>query len=839
MSFSRLQRPLAEIKKIIGIFPMEGRKSTIQVEVRINPRVESVVESTGTTLTVGTKTYTFNKVHLTTSQAQMYNKSVRHFTESFLEGYNCTVMAYGQTGSGKTYTMGMAHEDMTGIVPQFLRHIFQACPEVTCNFIEVYNEEVIDLFSQHKMPLSLREVNGEVTIAGVNEMTLRSYEDGIEALRRGSLERTTKSTNMNSKSSRSHAIFTLFYKNEINGSFVTSKFSFVDLAGSERLKRTLCAGDRVKEGISINSGLLALGNVISALFKRSQHVPFRDSKLTRILQSCLSGHVLMVACVSSSHADIGETHNTLKYASRAAAIETTVKMNVQVDGSRFATLMLKKEIQKLKVENQMLRERFRRESHINVEELVAENRALKSKIETLSLEKDDKREDLAQEILKHPFVQNLIDENQRLSDVIQSMSKEMEKEQRPPCIGSEPGWKENGHGLRVGRRRLSENRPNSPEDSLCKKDKDALSTEEKRAPSPEALPRKSEQDGGRGLIEGQKGDESARIDAIRKHVDSLELSDTCEVVEIPETYAETSRTHKRVVTFDLDRSTKKYALFTPRKEKITMTTTVEDKLAGYLPTAMVLFDSCLVFSSIDNKIRKWCGKVEVLFAEEGVRCLEGSEALLYTARGILKRFDHRSGTRPIHGFRSEVSALLCRDNYILTGHEDGTFSMLDQRGSGVVFSEKAHSGTVFCIEKIGQDIYTGSRDHTVRCYNSGFTTLSPPHLDSVQGLLCYNGDLISFGRDCSLRRWRGRSIVKTVPYAHDSWIKCGAAMRDSFATGSKDGMVRFWDFCDNSVFCVGKTKAGGAINSIVWSGARVYVGCQNKEILAIRSGYES
>ncbi|CAD26523.1 KINESIN-LIKE PROTEIN [Encephalitozoon cuniculi GB-M1] len=817
---------------------MEDKKSTIQVEVRVNPRLDNAIESTPTALTVGTKTYTFSKVHLTTSQTQMYNRSVRHLTELFLEGYNCTVMAYGQTGSGKTYTMGMTHEDMTGIVPQSLKHIFKACQEIDCVFIEVYNEEVIDLFSKHKMPLSLREMNGEVTIAGATEVTLRSYEDGIEALKKGSLERTTKSTNMNSKSSRSHAIFTLFHRKEVNGSFVTSKFSFVDLAGSERLKRTLCAGDRVKEGISINSGLLALGNVISALFKKSSHVPFRDSKLTRILQSCLSGYVLMIACVSSSHADISETHNTLKYANRAASIETTVKMNVQIDGSKFTTLLLKKEIQKLKVENQMLRERFRRESRANIEELVSENRMLKSRIDAMGFEKDDRREDIVQEILKHPFVQNLIDENQRLSDMVQKMSEESKNQillNAGSCL-NETEYNKDPTGTE---KRASENRINSPESNSHKKNsEELLKTSIGRNRSSGASPSQAKDSGYKDQLESLAKEEHSKIDTIRRHVDSLEISDTCEIIESQEVKQEDPKIHKRIVTFDLGRSTKKYALFTPRKEKITMVTTVEDKLAGYLPTTLALFDSHLVFASIDNKIRGWGDRVEILFTEEGVRCMEGSEALLYTTRGILKSFDCRSGTRPVYGFRSEVSALLSRDNYIFTGHEDGTLSILDQRNSKLVFSEKVHSGTVFCIEKIGPDTFTGSRDHTVKCYNNGLITLSPPHLDSVQGLLCYNDELISFGRDCSLRRWRNKSIVKTVPYAHDSWIKCGASMKDSFVTGSKDGMLRFWDFWDNSVFCVGKTKAAGAINSVVWNGAIVYVGCQNKEILAIRCRYD-
>ncbi|KAH9412353.1 kinesin-like protein [Ordospora pajunii] len=817
---------------------MDTKKSSIQVEVRINPRLDNAFECGANTLTAGTKTYTFNRIHLTTSQSQIYNKSVRHLTEAFLEGYNCTVMAYGQTGSGKTYTMGITHEDMTGVVPQALRHIFKKSLEITCTFIEVYNEEVIDLFSHHKRPLSLREANGEVIVAGVSEICLRSYEDGIEALSKGSLERTTKSTNMNSKSSRSHAIFTLFYKCEVNGSFVMSKFSFVDLAGSERLKRTLCAGDRAKEGISINSGLLALGNVISALFKRSPHVPFRDSKLTRILQSCLNGYVLMIACVSSSHADMNETHNTLKYASRAASIETSVRMNIQVDGSKFAMLLLKKEIQKLKVENQMLKDRIKRDSQVNVEEVICENRMLKSKIESMGSEKDDKREELSQEILKHPFVQNLIDENQRLNEMVQSICVSRSEVQVCATIaGMADGMQEACRKAKLDDESVDYENNNRREESNERNALDMWSMPESVVLGIEKTQGTDSEKTG---VQRDDKENNSRIDTIRKHVDSLEISNTADAANKIEMKQNIEKVHKRAVTFDLERNTKKYALFTPRKEKITMKITIENTITGYLPTVLAFYDSCVVFSSIDNKVRQWGEKVSVLFAEEGIRCMASAETLLYTTRGMLRRFDPRSGTRPVYVFRSEISAVMSSEHYMFTGHEDGTFSMLDDRNSKIVVSEKAHSGTIFSIEKIGEDIYTASRDHTVKCYSDGFLTLSPPHLDSVQGLLSYNGDLVSFGRDCSLKRWRSRSIVKTVPYAHDSWIKCGVAMKDSFVTGSKDGSLRFWDFCDNSVFCVGKVKFEGSINSIAFGeGSSVYVGCQNKEIMAITCKYDT
>ncbi|PNF31233.1 hypothetical protein B7P43_G14008, partial [Cryptotermes secundus] len=200
-----------------------------------------------------------------------------------------------------------------------------------------------------------------------------SAEDALQCLRMGALSRTTASTQMNSQSSRSHAIFTLHIKQQRmvkvetvdDGESIvatdpsnefetlTAKFHFVDLAGSERLKRTGATGERAKEGISINCGLLALGNVISALGDKSRkalHVPYRDSKLTRLLQDSLGGNsqTVMIACVSPSDRDFMETLNTLKYANRARNIKNRVTINQ--DKSSRTIVLLRQEIQQLQLE---------------------------------------------------------------------------------------------------------------------------------------------------------------------------------------------------------------------------------------------------------------------------------------------------------------------------------------------------------------------------------------------------------------------------------------------------------------------------------------------------------
>uniref|UniRef100_A0A183D9C8 Kinesin-like protein n=1 Tax=Gongylonema pulchrum TaxID=637853 RepID=A0A183D9C8_9BILA len=210
------------------------------------------------------------------------------------------------------------------------------------------------LLSHQRSSTGLRiheDANGEIFLNGVTRITVTSPAQTLEVLKNGAINRRTAATNMNEQSSRSHAIFTMIIKQQRtdeqnDGSaqseepaatelvFLSAKFHFVDLAGSERLKRTGATGDRAREGININFGLLSLGNVICALTTPTApdkvvHVPYRDSKLTRLLQDSIGGNsrTLMIACVSPSDCDYVETLNTLKYANRAKDIKNKVVAN--------------------------------------------------------------------------------------------------------------------------------------------------------------------------------------------------------------------------------------------------------------------------------------------------------------------------------------------------------------------------------------------------------------------------------------------------------------------------------------------------------------------------------
>lgn len=270
-----------------------------------------------------------------------------------------------------------------GIVPRAVDHLFDGIRErqleakarnlpppefqINAQFLELYNEDINDLLAGEKTKhsqIKIREYSeGSMFLMGATTRQVASADECLELLKTGALSRTTGSTQMNSQSSRSHAIFTLLIKQHrvvpIDGEggqefeTLTAKFHFVDLAGSERLKRTGATGDRAKEGISINSGLLALGNVISALgdkTKRASHVPYRDSKLTRLLQDSLGGNsrTLMIACISPSDRDFVETLNTLRYANRAKNIKNRVVANQ--DKSSQTINALRKQLQQLQLE---------------------------------------------------------------------------------------------------------------------------------------------------------------------------------------------------------------------------------------------------------------------------------------------------------------------------------------------------------------------------------------------------------------------------------------------------------------------------------------------------------
>ncbi|CAI8599148.1 unnamed protein product [Vicia faba] len=334
---------------------------------------------------IGSHSFTYDYVYGSTGQSSsaMYDDCVAPLVDALFNGYNATVLAYGQTGSGKTYTMGTDYNgegSSGGIIPKVMETIFSRVETmknsieflIRVSFIEIFKEEVYDLLDPNfskgevtptpkitlpsRVPIQIREtLHGGITLAGVAEPEVKTKEEMASFLASGSLSRATGSTNMNSQSSRSHAIFTITMEQKKGDDILCAKFHLVDLAGSERAKRTGADGMRLKEGIHINKGLLALGNVISALGdekkrKEGGHVPYRDSKLTRLLQDSLGGNskTVMIACVSPADSNAEETLNTLKYSNRARNIQNKATINRDPVAAQVQTM--RNQIEQLQAE---------------------------------------------------------------------------------------------------------------------------------------------------------------------------------------------------------------------------------------------------------------------------------------------------------------------------------------------------------------------------------------------------------------------------------------------------------------------------------------------------------
>eukprot|EP01059_Diplonema_ambulator_P030623 TRINITY_DN5328_c2_g2_i1.p1 TRINITY_DN5328_c2_g2~~TRINITY_DN5328_c2_g2_i1.p1 ORF type:complete len:529 (+),score=211.44 TRINITY_DN5328_c2_g2_i1:33-1589(+) len=273
----------------------------------------------------GGKVFGFHKVYgANDDNKKVFSESALDLVESCLQGINATVLAYGQTGSGKTYTM-------TGITPLVLETIFANCPStctVQISYLEVYNDTVRDLLNPENEDLPIREAqDGAIHVPNMTLVPVATKAQALHVLHSGTSYRATAPTLMNSSSSRSHSIFTIHMRRTEGGTVFMSKCHLVDLAGSERNKKTGNTGDRFKESVGINAGLLALSNVITGLAKRPMavHIPFRDSKLTRLLQDALGGssRTVFIACISPSVSNQDETISTLTYAARAKKITNT------------------------------------------------------------------------------------------------------------------------------------------------------------------------------------------------------------------------------------------------------------------------------------------------------------------------------------------------------------------------------------------------------------------------------------------------------------------------------------------------------------------------------------
>eukprot|EP00960_Hanusia_phi_P053446 762078-Hanusia_phi.AAC.2 len=292
----------------------------------------------------------------------VYDKCARGIIISALEGQNGTIFVYGQTSSGKTHTM-QGSESQPGIVPHGISFIFNEIKHransqeflVRCSYIEIYNENITDLLNPKNSNLKLHtNPKGGVYVGNVTEPVIANAQQAMELISKGAANRQVGETKMNEASSRSHSIFRMVIecrnKSDSSGAVMVGELNMVDLAGSERQSQTQATGARLKEGANINKSLLTLGNVIAKLSEGEQsHVPYRDSKLTRILERALGGNsrTSIICTITPAAVHSEETLSTLKFATRAKTIKNTVTVNEVLDDQALLR-RYKKEIESLK-----------------------------------------------------------------------------------------------------------------------------------------------------------------------------------------------------------------------------------------------------------------------------------------------------------------------------------------------------------------------------------------------------------------------------------------------------------------------------------------------------------
>lgn len=289
--------------------------------------------------------YKFDQVfYQECSQQKLYERVGKPIINEVLNGYNCTIFAYGQTGTGKTYTMEGDLDNIAlsaGIIPRIIFDLFQRLKRkkdtVKISMLELYNEELRDLLrlNEESKPLHIFEDGTSgVKVQNVHEVMIADASQGLDIMKSGIKKRMTAATNCNEKSSRSHCIYTLtvtFQKEDVAGKLVfhTSKLNLVDLAGSENSKASGSEHLRAKEASSINKSLLTLGRVIKLLSEKAPHIPYRESKITRLLKDSLGGRTktVIITTVDPLIQSVEEIKNTLEYSSHAKSISNAPQKN--------------------------------------------------------------------------------------------------------------------------------------------------------------------------------------------------------------------------------------------------------------------------------------------------------------------------------------------------------------------------------------------------------------------------------------------------------------------------------------------------------------------------------
>ncbi|KAJ1515968.1 Kinesin-like protein kif9 [Coelomomyces lativittatus] len=335
-------RPTANFaKNILEVLPQQ---SSINVHL---PRQDEV--NPPTSLQQIDWSFKFDSIFQNAKQSAVYEECAYPIVQSFLTGYNGTILAYGQTGAGKTFTMTGISEnyDQRGIIPRALHHTFseiqtqmQNAFTVRISYLEIYNEAVYDLLSpgDDPMEISVVEEKNGCFVKGLTQRIATNEEEALCYLFEGETNRSLGYHSLNLTSSRSHTVFTVYLESksrlDSSADVIFSKLNLVDLAGSERVAKTNSTGKTLKEATFINKSLSFLEQVILALAdKKREHIPYRQSKLTNVLRDSLGGNcnTMMIANIWGEASHIEETVSTLRFATRMMCVTNEPVINVQFD----------------------------------------------------------------------------------------------------------------------------------------------------------------------------------------------------------------------------------------------------------------------------------------------------------------------------------------------------------------------------------------------------------------------------------------------------------------------------------------------------------------------------
>jgi predicted nucleic acid-binding Zn-ribbon protein len=449
---------------------LSGETSNVQVAIRIRPitRRESERGSRNITTVLDNKIeicdpkgasmkgFQFDNVYSCDSQQDdVYNDIGIPIVGNAFDGYNCCILAYGQTGSGKTHTM-MGEPEDEGIIPRIARELISRAQDkakagdewdyhLEVSYMEIYAEKIYDLLARggDSEPLKIRHHSKTGPyVENLRKFAVDSYEDIQKFINKGNKHRTTAATDMNERSSRSHAIFTItfkqfFYKgaDKKKSRETVSTLYLVDLAGSERVEASGVTGVNLNEAIAINQSLMTLGMVITKLvrnqkMKVKEHIPFRDSALTWILSDALGGNskTCMIATISPADINYNESLSTLRYADNAKKIINTVSINEQMDNDLISALQI--EITDLRVKlSQKSENSGSIEDEINMRQRIIDELS-KSWEQQLQYTRSANEELSAQLITEKKQVENLQSENQSLSTELHKILAERDKTTR-------------------------------------------------------------------------------------------------------------------------------------------------------------------------------------------------------------------------------------------------------------------------------------------------------------------------------------------------------------------------------------------------------------------------